>query len=323
MTITTPGLAFGLAAVSLLVAGRPAPAALPAQVPPRFIIDSHQHYSDAPGYIETLVKIYRPLNAMACVLTPMRALEVVRDAAKAHPDVVIPYGYINVDDPEAPAHIERFAKAGFKGIKMHRPKYDWDDFGYFPIYQKLQDLKLVALFHTGIVSGSSDEPEPSSMARMRPAFLHTIARSFPALRIQGAHLGNPWYEEAAEAARWEKNLYFDLTGSSLLKKANNLAVFKEYLWWEGPTAHSSPDAVYAFEKLVFGTDEAPANLEAVIARFEAMLEANQVPEASRRKIYGETMAGVLGIAPRPRAGAQGEAAVRKIKDVRTITARPR
>jgi predicted TIM-barrel fold metal-dependent hydrolase len=182
---------------------------------------------------------------------------------------------------------------------MHTPKHNWDDFGYFPIYQRMQDLGLVALFHTGIVSGSSDEPEPSSMARMRPGYLHTIARSFPTLRIQGAHLGNPWYDEAGEVARWEKNVHFDVTGSTLIKKQRNLAVFSEYLWWEGPTAHSSPDAVYAFEKLVFGTDEPPAQLDNMLGRYEAMLEANDVPEASRRKIYGETMARILGIEVRP------------------------
>jgi len=265
------------------------------QTPRRFIIDSHQHYSERPDYIARLVKVYAERNAMACVLTPMSGFEVVKKAATDHPDVVIPYGVIRVDNPDALAEVQKFAAAGFKGIKMHTPKHNWDDFGYFPIYEKLQSLNLVALFHTGIVSGSSDEPEPSSMARMRPAYLHTIARSFPKLVIQGAHLGNPWYDEAAEAARWEKNLYFDLTGSSLIKKQKNLAIFKEYLWWEGPTAHSSPDAVYAFEKLVFGTDEVPENLDACLARYEAMLNACGVPEASRRKIYGETLAKILGI----------------------------
>jgi uncharacterized protein len=269
-----------------------------AQTPRRFIIDAHQHYSPAPDYIERLVRVYRARNAMACVLTPMSGFEVVKKAAAEHPDVIIPYGVIRVDDPKALAEIQQFAAAGFKGIKMHTPKYNWDDFGYFPLYEKMQALKLIALFHTGIVSGSSDAPEPSSMARMRPSFLHTIARSFPQLVIQGAHLGNPWYDEAAEAARWEKNLYFDVTGSTLLKKAKNLAIFKEYLWWEGPTAHSSPDAVYAFEKLVFGTDEDPENLAACLARYEAMLEACGVPEASRQKIYGATMARLLGIKPR-------------------------
>lgn len=281
--------AFGLTALP----GSPTDRA--AQSPRRFIIDSHQHYSDAPDYIARLVKIYRARNAMACVLTPMSGFEVVKKAAADHPDVIIPYGFISVDNPEALAEVQKFAEAGFKGIKMHTPKYNWDDFRYFPIYEKLQSLKLLALFHTGIVSGSSDDPEPSSMARMRPAYLDTIARSFPKLVIQGAHLGNPWYDEAAEAARWEKNLYFDLTGSSLIKKRKNLAIFKEYLWWEGPTAHSSPDAVYAFEKLVFGTDEEPENLDACLERYEAMLDACGVPEPSRRKIYGETLAKILGI----------------------------
>lgn len=274
--------------------------------PARFIIDSHQHFRSEPGYIDELVRIYQPRNAMACVLTPLEGLETVRRAAAAHPSVVIPYGYIQIDHPAVLQHIDQFAKAGFKGIKMHRPNRDWDDDRYFPVYRKLEALGLVALFHTGIVAGSSDDPEPSSMARMRPAFLHTIARSFPRLRIQGAHLGNPWYDEAAEVARWEKNLYFDLTGSSLIKKANDLAVFGKYLWWEGPTAHSSPDAVYAFEKLVFGTDEPPANLDAVVARFAAMLDANRVPEASRRLIYGGTMARILGIPVRASSAGRGQ-----------------
>ena len=268
---------------------------LPPRPPRRFIIDSHQHYRESPDYIEQLVKIYRPRNAMACVLTPMSGFDVVKKAATDYPDTIIPYGFISVDDPKALTEIQKFADAGFKGLKMHRPRNNWDDFAYFQIYEKIQQLKLVALFHTGIVAGTSDEPEVSSMARMRPSFLHTIARAFPKLVIQGAHLGNPWYDEAAEVARWEKNLYFDLTGSTLIKKAKTLAVFKEYLWWEGPTAHSPKDAVYAFEKLVFGSDEAPDQIDAVIGRHEALMDACGVPEVSRRKIYGETMAKILGL----------------------------
>jgi predicted TIM-barrel fold metal-dependent hydrolase len=293
----------GLVVCAVLLGAAGLPRAEPAgerQAPARFVIDSHQHWRSAPDYIETLVKVYRPRNAMACVLTPIEGLDVVRKAAADHPDVIIPYGYVSVDDPAALSQIERFAAAGFKGIKMHRPKYNWDDFGYFPIYRRLQDLKLLALFHTGIVAGNgSGEPEPSSMARMRPSFLHTIARSFPKLQIQGAHLGNPWYDEAAEVARWCPNVHFDLTGSSLIKKQRNLSVFKEYLWWEGPTEHSPSNAEYAFDKLVFGTDEPPDHLDAVLARYEAMLDACGVPEASRRRIYGETMARLLGVPARP------------------------
>jgi hypothetical protein len=42
-------------------------------------------------------------------------------------------------------------------------------------------------------------------------------------------------------------------------------------------------------------DEAPENLDACVARYEAMLDACGVPEISRRKIYGETLAKILGI----------------------------
>src|SRR5207245_1158824 len=301
-------IALGLLAAAVALAPAPSRAQgpSPAPAPRRFVIDSHQHYQDAPDYIDRLVRIYRPRNAMACVLTLMKDWPAVKKAAATYPDVVIPYGYINVDDPGALAEIETFAAGGAKGIKMHTPRRNWDDESYFPLYRKIQDLGLLALFHTGIVCtivggdcGSSDEPQPSSMARMRPSYLHTISRAFPRLRIQGAHLGNPWYDEAAEAARWSRNLYFDITGSSLIKKQKNLAVFKDYLWWEGPTAHSPGDAVYAFEKLVFGTDEPPENLDVVLARHEAMLEACGVPEKSRRLIYGGTMARLLGITVRP------------------------
>lgn len=286
-------------AVSIVLGAAGMPTSAQPAGAQRFVIDAHQHWQATPDYVPTLVKVYRARNAMACVLTPIAHLDALMAAARQHPDVIIPYGYLDVDHPDARAQLETFARAGVKGIKMHRPKMNWDDFGYFPLYERMQALGLVALFHTGIVAGNgSGQPEQSSMARMRPSFLHTIARSFPTLKIQGAHLGNPWYDEAAEAARWSPNLYFDVTGSTLLKKQHDLKAFREYLWWDGPSTHTPSTAVYAFEKIVFGTDEPPDALDGVLARYEAMLEANDVPEASRRKIYGETMARLLGITPR-------------------------
>ena len=90
--------------------------------PRRFVIDSHQHYQAAPDYVERLIKTYRPRNAMACLLTPMAGFEVLKKAAADYPDVVIPYGFISVDDPQSLSEIQKFADAGFKGIKMHRPR---------------------------------------------------------------------------------------------------------------------------------------------------------------------------------------------------------
>lgn len=272
------------------------PALALAQAPRRLIIDSHQHYENKPDYFDRLVRFYKPRNAMACVMGFRKDMDTIRKAAAAHPDVVIPYGRINVDEPHALREINDFAAAGFKAVKMHSPRHNWDDPQYFPLYARMDHHQMLALFHTGVAS-HVDEPQFTSMARMRPSYLDTIARAFPNLYIQGAHLGNPWYDEAAEAARWCPRLYFDLTGSSLMKKAKNLSIFREYLWWEGPTLHSSPHAVPAFEKLVFGTDEPPENLDIVIARHEALLNACEVPEPLRKKVYGETLQRILRLRP--------------------------
>jgi hypothetical protein len=51
------------------------------QSPPRrFIIDSHQHWRSDVDYVDRLVGACRPVNAMACVLTPMDGFDAVRQA---------------------------------------------------------------------------------------------------------------------------------------------------------------------------------------------------------------------------------------------------
>ena len=91
-------------------------------------------------------------------------------------------------------------------------------------------MKLV-MFHIRVTARRNPEiPQISGMSRMRPSFLDDIARRFPKLTIQGAYLGNPWYTGAAEAARWNQNLYFDITGSSLIKKKNQPTFRSEILW---------------------------------------------------------------------------------------------
>ena len=180
----------------------------------RFKIDSHYHFRDEPDFIRRTLETYRKHNAMVCVLTPIRSLGTVKEAATKNPEVIIPYGSIQLDDPAALEQIDKFHQAGFRGIgEISTPLRDYSDPAYFPIYERMERYRMHALFHTGVVARRNPErPGTSGMAKMRPAFLDEIARRFPKLTIQGAHLGNPWYEEAAEAARWNPNLFFDISG---------------------------------------------------------------------------------------------------------------
>ena len=96
----------------------------------------------------------------------------------------------------------------------------------------------------------------------------------------------------------------------MVKKKDELSVFRKYFWW-GQTssqAHMPENTPHAFEKLVFGTDEDPKDLDKVIAQYTRMLEACQVPETVRRKVFAETMARILGLsemAPTNRTAKKG------------------
>ena len=276
----------------------------PAKVP-KFILDSHIHCGGTEAWVEQMLKIYRPRNAMAFVLTWMKDMKLMKEAAAGYPDVFINCGRINLDDPNAIREVESFKNNGFVGMKFHSPQKNYDNPDYFQIYRLCEEYGFHTLFHTGISSHQiKDEPQWGSSARMRPIYLDTICRQFPRLTVQGAHLGNPWYEEAAEAARWNPKLYFDVTGSTLLKfiKLGKLARMSEILWWAGDEAERNPHTLEggpgAWEHIVFGTDERPSGLITNIERFQKMLDANNVPQAAREKMWGLTMAKILGIDPK-------------------------
>jgi len=271
---------------------------------PKFIIDSHIHCGGTEAWVQDMVRTYRPRKAMACVLTWMKEMDLMKNAMAGYPDVFIGYGRVDLDNVNAVREIEVFKKNGFVGMKFHSPQKDYDDPSYFQVYRLCEEYRMHMLFHTGISNHRlSDDPQWGSSSRMRPMFLDTICRQFPRVTVQGAHLGNPWYEEAAEAARWNPTLFFDITGSTLIKfiKTGRLERMKDILWWTSGEGDDNPHTLKggpgAWEHLVFGTDEEPAGLAANIERFQKMLDANQVPAEVREKMWGLTMAKILGIDP--------------------------
>ncbi len=266
-----------------------------AQAPaptPEFIIDTHTHYSATAKWEESFLSVYARHNAMACVLIGMKDLERGIAFARAHPDRVIPYAAIDIDCPTVTEDIRKVHGMGFKGLGelFATKQWNYDDPKYDPIWTLAVDLGMPVAPHSGILANGM-------MARMRPSFLATIASRFPKLVIHSAHFGNPWYDEAGEATRRNNNLFFDLSGSSLIKKEDDPAFWKQFLWWTPylGKAHMPPDAVPAFEKILFATDEPPEAFEENIRRFNKMLDACGVPAETRAKSYGLTMASIHGI----------------------------
>jgi len=270
-----------------------------AQASPPKIIDAHHHHNGDPAYLKKLAAKLDSVDGMALLITAPSDLKSVTGFAKEHQNRLRCLGELKLDDPVAMSLVDRFHEAGCVGLgEITSPLRNYDDRSYWPIYERAENYKMIILFHSGIVNRTEpDIPRDISVDRMRPSLLDGIARRFPKVTVLGAHLGNPDYAWAAETARWNPNLYFDLSGSSLIKKQDDPTFWKSIFWWAGVVSpHTPAGGPHAFEKLVFASDAFNGEIEEFdreLERYHKMLDACQVPKAAQDNIFGGTIWKIL------------------------------
>ena len=272
---------------------------LMAQTTAPHIVDTLVHYNGDPAFLEKLIAKLDSVDAMGLLSTTPQDLPTVLAAIKQHPRRLMCQGRLNLDDPIALDLVDLFHAAGCVGLgEITSPLKNYDDRSYWPIYERAEKYRMILHFHTGIVNRMTpDIPSDISADRMRATTLDGIARRFPKLTIIGAHLGNPDYAWAAESARWNPNLYFDLSGSSLIKHQDDPTFWKSIFWWSGVVSlHTPPGTPNAFEHLVFGSDVFMGEIEEFdleLARYHRMLDACGVPKTAQDNIMGGTMWRIL------------------------------
>ena len=263
------------------------------------LIDVHVHYNGEPGILEAMLEKMDQVDGLAFLLTTPKGFSQAHAFIKLHPNRFVGFGDIDLDAPDVLQQVDRFHAAGFLGLgEITSTKKNYDDRGYWPVYERAQKYHMMLLFHTGVVQRlHPDQSQDVSFDRMRGTRLDLIARYFPRLIVIGAHLGNPDYAASAEVARWDPNLYFDLSGSSLIKKQDDYAFFKSIFWWSGVVSPHTPDSnTSAFMKLVFGSDVFGgdvAEFDRELARYHKMLDACAVPQKDQALIFSGTMWKVL------------------------------
>jgi uncharacterized protein len=278
-------------------ADRQTPAASQANTSDR-IVDVHVHFDEkVPTFVDDFLRVSDRLNLTACLLTPFTSRKVVAEAARKHPAQIIPFGYVELDAPDVAEQVRELHDLGYRGLgELEFPKKPFIDRSYDPVYELANEYSWIVLFHTGIVLRRLfDQPEDVASGRMRPVHLEEIARRFPKLTVLGAHCGNPEYEWAAEVSRWNPNVFFDLSGSTLTKMRGRLNHFQDIFWWSGAgqDAATPNNDRSAFIKLVFGSDTSLGDIESVVARYRALFDACDVPASTRRMILGGTMSQFL------------------------------
>lgn len=117
-------------------------------------------------------------------------------------------GSVHPDAEDVLAELERIKSLGLFGIKFHS-EYQFfcpDDEKMFPIYEKMEQLGLPAVFHGGW------DPYGRGEIKATPKSFSVVAEEFPGLKIVAAHLGGMemWDDVEKHLAGKYENVWFDI-----------------------------------------------------------------------------------------------------------------
>ena len=193
---------------------------------------------------------------------------------------------------DRPSKVNEYKDRGFTGLKFILPKMRYDDGRLYPIYERAAELGMPGLFHLGVVARTEGlQARFINSDFMRPIHLDTIARVFPGWHMVGAHLGNPGHKEAAMCCRWNSNLYFDLSGSTL--KCTPFDYLGQLLWWRRNSPYRDPLGRDAWEKIVFASDVPYTQTQDLINDYTMLMDHLKLTKELREAIWSKTASTLL------------------------------
>ena len=216
--------------------------------------------------------------------------EATLQAAHKHPEILIPFAFVDLWDKVDTSIVDKFVGQGFKGLKCITPYYSYDHDLYIPLYEKAEKYKLPILFHTGAFRPCKQDTVTRRpvLKNMAPLNLDRIARSFPDLKIIMAHLGTRFFrKEAAELVKLHSNVYADLAGNGSwmgLQPAELASLL-------GSCVAEVDSSFSGFKKLLLGSDAyvtAPGIITEAQTYYEMLLRRTGVPQYIIDGIMGKT-----------------------------------
>nr|BFE70469.1 4-hydroxyphenyl-beta-ketoacyl-CoA hydrolase [Actinoplanes digitatis] len=219
---------------------------------------------------------------------PRIANEEIAEGCAAHPDTLIAFASIDPHKGRAGVREARrlVERHGVRGFKFHPSLQGFapDDRLAFPLYEAIEELGAVALFHTG-QTGIGAGVRGGGGIRLRysnPMLVDDVAVDFPDLRIILAHPSFPWQDEALAVATHKQHVHIDLSGWSpkyfppqLVRYANSLLQ----------------------DKVLFGSDYPLITPDRWLADFAAL----DIKPAVRPKILKTNAARLLGLSAKENA----------------------
>ena len=205
-----------------------------------------------------------------------------------HPEKLIGFAGIDPTNPKRAIEAMTYAKADLdmRGIAIAPAAQDVHPAAStaMRVYEAAVELDLPVLFHSGpYLAGQS------KMEYAKPILLDEVAREFPDLPINIAHLGYPW------------------VGETLILLAKHANVFSDISWllhqpWEAYQALLSASQYGVMDRLLFGSGfpyTSAANCIEGLYSLNQLVHGTNLPTLAReelRSIVERDALGLLGIA---------------------------
>lgn len=151
---------------------------------------------------------------------PRTSNDYIASLVKKYPDTIIG-GFGSVDPWKgelALIEAERAVKElGLIGLKFHQimQKFYPNDQRFYPLWEKLSELKAVVQFHMGTTGMGAGTPggmgEHLKYAAPIP-YIDDVAADFPDLTIIVLHPAVPWTDEMTAVVVHKANVFWDLSG---------------------------------------------------------------------------------------------------------------
>jgi predicted TIM-barrel fold metal-dependent hydrolase len=147
---------------------------------------------------------------------PWMGNEWLASLSSEYPGVLMGFGSVDPHKPDARDELRRVADLGLQGLKFHptMQKFDPDDERFYPLWETVQELGLVCLFHTGTCGIAAGTPGGggTKIRYSHPGFLDSVAADFPGVTWIAAHFGWPWFMECLAIALHASNVWIELSG---------------------------------------------------------------------------------------------------------------
>lgn len=189
---------------------------------------------------------------------PGQTQKIIEWSNSIKSEMIIPLGSVHPKSPSWEADIDAIAASGAPGIKFHPlyQEFNIDDQSLYPMYEKIAEKGLFALFHAGydVSFGDADNASPLRLARVR--------KDIPDMIMTAAHLGG-WHD-------WDRVLEV-LAGKDIFLDTS-------FMHEIDPGIRDRIISKHSPDRIVFGSDSPWHSQKEAVAEIEKLSVSEHVKE---------------------------------------------